>query len=178
MAYYGNNGGYNNYNYGMSNPYLNQGFQNIGLNNSYQSANWQQQAMPVQPQSSYQNGMDMSGQSQAGHPIWVRGENEARMYPAKEPVWMMDSERMVCYFKSPEMQDITVYDMIERSGGNVVQTQYPQISMDGNDDIKQYATWDALKMLEKKVDDIASSKGQMTSQPNGQQSNRGGRNNG
>lgn len=201
---YGNNG-YNSYNYGSSNPYINQGnsAQNYMMNNmsgmnmpnNGGNYNSYQQMYPMNggnmvPQNSYQGGgysaeaaPTMSQQSGLGKPIWVRGEMEAKMYPTKEPVWLMDSSSMTCYFKSPDMPEMKIYDMVERVPG-VVQTQYPQLSMDNESAQKEkersnYATWDALHELESKVNEMMDIKTAPTPPTSGNSnSRRGGNNNG
>lgn len=200
--------GYNNYNYGNTNPYMNQrdSAQNYYANTmnsngyagyvqSYQNPQSYQMGgtSPMPQQQSMQGGYQGNGYSSdgssmntfgAGKPIWVHGEMEARMYPSREPVWLMDSSSMTCYFKTPDLPDIKIYDMVERQPG-VVQTQYPQISMDNSDmnqqtqdrDTNTYATWDAFHNLENKVNEMMESRTVMSAQTNTGNANSGKRGN-
>lgn len=210
--------GYNNYNYGSNNPYMNQNSpaQNYFMNsmngtgnsgnmqmngNSYGSGYPQSYQMnsgnmysQQMPQASYQgNGYSSvpspTPQYGAGKPIWVSGEMEARMWPVKEPLWFMDSTNMVSYFKSPDMPEMEIWDMVKRTPGNgVVQTQYPpQISMDNDpqatqssqeQNMENYATWDALHNLEDKVNEMMEAKRTSSAPATSTASGRRGNNNG
>ena len=197
--------GYNNYNYGNTNPYMNQSnsaqnyYANAMNGNGYAGYSQPYQVSPPyqasgntvpsqqMPYNGYQgNGYSGDASSMpmigAGRPIWVHGEMEAKMYPTREPIWMMDSSNMTCYFKSPDLPEIKIYDMVERQPG-IIQTQYPQISMDNSDNVQQqdknmntYATWDALHNLENKVNEMIEAK-TMTASQNNSNTNSGKRGN-